>query len=353
MRSAALAIPGLLAGHYPERNDPERASGLPRLPGRDALARRQHRRFVKQVEVHGARLASLDRAAFDAKVRDLRARLAAEGFVEGPAAEAFALVREASRRVLGKAHFHTQIIAARIMLDGKLAEMATGEGKTLAAALTAATGALAGVPVHILTSNDYLVTRDAQMLAPVYAMLGLSVGTVTRPDDQARRRMAYACDITYLTAKELTFDYLRDRLVRRSMHSELHERVRRMEGAQAAPLLLRGLCMALIDEADSILIDEARTPLIISQPRVNPQKQAYVEQALRLAMQLSAGRHFVAQVDVQFALLTEEGRAKVAELAAPLGGLWGDRRHREEIIAWRLDTYTRATATTWCATARS
>jgi preprotein translocase subunit SecA len=338
MRSAALAIPGLLAGTYPERDDPERGAALwPRLFALDALRRHRQQRFVALVDARGAGLPALSGTAFDARVRELRARLAADGFADAAAAEAFALVREATRRVLAKPQFHTQLIAAHIMLGGKLAEMHTGEGKTLAAALTAATGALAGVPVHVITANDYLVVRDAQMLEPVYRMLGLTVGAVTRPDDQARRRAAYGCDITYCTAKELTFDYLRDRLVRRGMHSELHERVRRMEGGKGAPpLLLRGLCMAIVDEADSILIDEARTPLIISQPRLNPQKQAYVEQALRLAMQLAPGRHFAVDHEVQAALISAEGRSHLAELAGALGGLWEDRRHREEIVALAL-----------------
>jgi preprotein translocase subunit SecA len=337
MRSTALAIPGLLSGTYPERDDAERAAAFPRLFALDALQRRRQQRFVAQVDARGAGLAALTGAAFDARVREVRARLAAEGFADETAAQSFALVREATRRVLAKPQYHTQLIAGHIMLGGKLAEMHTGEGKTLAAVLTAATGALAGVPVHVITANDYLVVRDAQMLEPVYRMLGLTAGTVTRPDDQAKRRAAYGCDITYCTAKELTFDYLRDRLVRRGMQSELHERVRRMEDGKAAlPLLLRGLCMAVVDEADSILIDEARTPLIISQPRVNPQKQAYVEQALRLAMQLSPGRDFVVDREVQAALISPQGRNRVAELAAPLGGLWEDRRHREEIIALAL-----------------
>jgi preprotein translocase subunit SecA len=337
MRSTALAIPGLLSGTYPERDDAERAAAFPRLFALDALQRRRQQRFVALVDARGAGLAALTGAAFDARVREVRARLAAEGFADETAAQSFALVREATRRVLAKPQYHTQLIAGHIMLGGKLAEMHTGEGKTLAAVLTAATGALAGVPVHVITANDYLVVRDAQMLEPVYRMLGLTAGTVTRPDDQAKRRAAYGCDITYCTAKELTFDYLRDRLVRRGMQSELHERVRRMEDGKAAlPLLLRGLCMAVVDEADSILIDEARTPLIISQPRVNPQKQAYVEQALRLAMQLSPGRDFVVDREVQAALISPQGRSRVAELAAPLGGLWEDRRHREEIIALAL-----------------
>jgi preprotein translocase subunit SecA len=337
MRSTALAIPGLLSGTYPERDDAERAAAFPRLFALDALQRRRQQRFVALVDARGAGLAALTGAAFDARVREVRARLAAEGFADETAAQSFALVREATRRVLAKPQYHTQLIAGHIMLGGKLAEMHTGEGKTLAAVLTAATGALAGVPVHVITANDYLVVRDAQMLEPVYRMLGLTAGTVTRPDDQAKRRAAYGCDITYCTAKELTFDYLRDRLVRRGMQSELHERVRRMEDGKAAlPLLLRGLCMAVVDEADSILIDEARTPLIISQPRVNPQKQAYVEQALRLAMQLAPGRDFVVDREVQAALISPQGRNRVAELAAPLGGLWEDRRHREEIIALAL-----------------
>jgi len=188
MRSTALAIPGLLSGTYPERDDAERAAAFPRLLALDALQRRRQQRFVALVDARGAGLAALTGAAFDARVREVRARLAAEGFADEPAAQSFALVREATRRVLAKPQFHTQLIAGHIMLAGKLAEMHTGEGKTLAAVLTAATGALAGVPVHVITANDYLVVRDAQMLEPVYRMLGLTAGTVTRPDDQAKRR---------------------------------------------------------------------------------------------------------------------------------------------------------------------
>ena len=131
------------------------------------------------------------------------------------------MVREATRRQLGLTHYDTQLIAGKIMLGNQLAEMATGEGKTLTAALAAATAAFAGMPVHVITANDYLVTRDAELLAPVYRALGLSVGTVTRPMDMAQRRLGYGCDITYCTAKELVFDYLRDRLVRRTAPSEL------------------------------------------------------------------------------------------------------------------------------------
>jgi preprotein translocase subunit SecA len=340
MKPAALTVPGLLTGGYPERDFAGQTRGEARtgLRAPAPVQRHRQRRFVTLVERHCERFAALIGPAWLAAVREVRTQLAADGFADEIAAQAFALAREATRRTLGKSQFHTQIIAARSMLSGRLAEMATGEGKTLAAVLTAATAALAGIPVHVLTANDYLVGRDAELLTPVFALLGLTVGAVTRPLDQAQRRAAYACDITYCTAKELTFDYLRDRLVRRRVQSALHERVRRMEGGDVAPapLLLRGLCMAIVDEADSILIDEARTPLILSQPRINPQKQLYIEQALQLAVRLTQGADFQVDTAVQEAVLTEAGRAKLAELAAPLGGLWQDRRHRDEIVVLAL-----------------
>ena len=340
MKPAALTVPGLLTGGYPERDFAGQTRGESRsgLRAPAAVERHRQRRFIALTERHCERLAGLTGPDWTAAVREVRALLAAQGFADEIAARAFAVAREATRRTLGKTQFHTQIIAARIMLSGRLAEMATGEGKTLAAVLTAATAALAGIPVHVLTANDYLVARDAELLTPVFALLGLTVGAVTRPLDQAQRRAAYACDITYCTAKELTFDYLRDRLVRRRVQSELHERVRRMQGGDAAPasLLLRGLCMAIVDEADSLLIDEARTPLILSQPRVNPQKQVYIEQALQLAMRLTQGADFQVDTAVHEARLTEAGRAKLEELAAPLGGLWRDARHRDEIVMLAL-----------------
>jgi preprotein translocase subunit SecA len=339
MKPAALTVPGLLTGGYPERDSAGQGRGEARtgLRAPAPVERHRQRRFVTLVERNCERLAALTGPAWLAAVREVRTQLAAGGFADEAAAQAFALAREATRRTLGKSQFHTQIIAARIMLSGRLAEMATGEGKTLAAVLTAATAALAGIPVHVLTANDYLVGRDAELLTPVFGLLGLSVGAVTRPLDQAQRRTAYACDIAYCTAKELTFDYLRDRLVRRRVQSELHERVRRMEGGDVAPapLLLRGLCMAIVDEADSILIDEARTPLILSQPRINPQKQVYIEQALQLAVRLQ-GADFEVDAARQEARLTEAGRGRIAELAAPLGGLWRDSRHRDEIVVLAL-----------------
>jgi len=300
--------------------------------------RRSRSRFLARVHEQDAALRNLSEAAFQAHVREVRARLASSGFQSDGSAVGFALVREATRRQLGLAHYDTQLIAGHIMLSNQLAEMATGEGKTLTAALAAATVALAGMPVHVITANDYLVERDAQDVGPVYRALGLSVGKVTQKMDQKQRRAAYACDITYCTAKELVFDYLRDRLVRRNVASDLHERVRRIDGGptEQSNLLLRGLWMALIDEADSILIDEARTPLVLSQSRVNAQQVNYFRQALQVADGLKNGVEYRLHAAESRAELTPAGRARVDRQGEAMGGLWRDHRHREEVISMAL-----------------
>ncbi|HTS52725.1 MAG TPA: hypothetical protein VMH26_05585 [Burkholderiales bacterium] len=336
-----LSVSGAMSGPYPERADTGRAGAglawsLLRVPAR--LEQHRQARFVARVHAHDQALRALPEDAWHSRLRDLRARLAASGLARETTAEAFALVREAARRQLGMPHFDTQLVAGHIMLGNRLAEMATGEGKTLAAALAAATAALAGIPVHVITANDYLVARDAETLGPLYRSLGLTVGAVTQPMDQAARRAAYGCSITYCTAKELVFDYLRDRLVRRDMSSHLHERVRQLDSGPTQPstLLLRGLWMALIDEADSILIDEARTPFILSQARVNERQQTYFKEALQLAIRLRPQTDFRVDAGTRQAALTDSGCLALAATAASVGGLWQDRRHREEVITLAL-----------------
>src|ERR1700739_1216594 len=162
---------------------------------------------------------------------------------------AFALVREAGRRFLKMRHFDVQLIGGMVLNDGKIAEMKTGEGKTLVATLPAALNALAGRGVHIVTVNDYLARRDAEWMSPLYKALGLTVGVIVHDLDDVQRRAAYAADLTYGTNNEFGFDYLRD-----NMKYDL------------ASCVQRGHQFAIVDEVDSILIDEARTPLIISGP---------------------------------------------------------------------------------------
>ena len=162
---------------------------------------------------------------------------------------AFALVREAGRRFLRMRHFDVQLIGGMVLNDGKIAEMKTGEGKTLVATLPAALNALAGRGVHLVTVNDYLARRDAEWMSPLYKALGLTVGVIVHDLDDEQRRAAYAADLTYGTNNEFGFDYLRD-----NMKYDL------------ASCVQRGHQFAIVDEVDSILIDEARTPLIISGP---------------------------------------------------------------------------------------
>ncbi len=181
--------------------------------------------------------------------------------------EAYALVREAAVRTVNLRHFDVQIIGGISLFDSNIAEMDTGEGKTLTATLPMYLHALVGRGSHLATVNDYLAGRDAELMAPVYRLLGLSVGVVLTPDRQDQRREAYACDITYGTAKEFGFDFLRDRLLLRRMGRQTTDFLgegseERWESGGEQPVQ-RGAHFALVDEADSVLIDEARTPLII------------------------------------------------------------------------------------------
>ncbi len=184
-----------------------------------------------------------------AKTDDFRARLAGGTDLDDLIPEAFATVREAGRRVLGQRHFDVQLMGGLVLHSGKISEMKTGEGKTLVATLPVYLNALSGKGVHVVTVNDYLAGRDAGWMGRVYRFLGLSVGIIHHGLDDAERRDAYACDITYATNNELGFDYLRD-----NMKFRLDDMVQ------------RPFNYAIVDEVDSILIDEARTPLIISGP---------------------------------------------------------------------------------------
>ena len=192
---------------------------------------------------------ALSDAELQAKTQEFRDRIAKGATTDELLTEAFAVVREASKRVLGMRHFDVQLIGGMVLNDGKIAEMRTGEGKTLTATLAVYLNALAGKGVHVVTVNDYLASRDADWMGRLYHWLGLSVGKILSQQDTAAKKEAYAADITYGTNNEFGFDYLRDNM-------EYDVSARRQ----------RGLYFAIVDEVDSILIDEARTPLIISGP---------------------------------------------------------------------------------------
>ena len=209
--------------------------------------------------------------------------------------EAFAVVREASRRTVGMRHFDVQLIGGAVLHGGKIAEMATGEGKTLVATLPVYLNALTGLGVHVVTVNDYLAKRDAQWMGPVYRFLGLSVDTIVHGLNDNERKAAYGCDITYGTNNEFGFDYLRD-----NMKYSPDEFVQ------------REFNYAIVDEVDSILVDEARTPLIISGPAEESTDKYY--KINRLMYQIKKDHDFMIDEKTKSAYLTEEGVARIEQL---------------------------------------
>ena len=209
----------------------------------------QYSAIVRQINALEPGLAALSDDELARRTQEFRDQLAAGKTVDDLLPEAFAVVREASRRTLGLRHFDVQLIGGMVLHEGKIAEMRTGEGKTLVATLAAYLNALPAQGMHIVTVNEYLASRDAEWMGPIYRFLGLSVGVVKAGQTAEEKRAAYGADITYGTNNEFGFDYLRDNLAFR-----LEDRMQRT------------LPYAIVDEVDSILIDEARTPLIISGP---------------------------------------------------------------------------------------
>ena len=244
----------------------------------------------------------------DPKEPDYKARL--REALEEVLVPVFALVREAGRRKLGMRHFDVQLIGGIVLHQGKIAEMKTGEGKTLVATLPACLNALAGCGVHIVTVNDYLARRDAEWMSPIYGVLGLSVGIIVHDLDDAQRKSAYAQDVTYGTNNEYGFDYLRD-----NMKYDLADCVQRRPH------------YAIVDEVDSILIDEARTPLIISGPAEESTDKYY--RVDKVIPKLIRDIDYIIDEKQRTATLTEEGVAKTERILS-LGNLY-DPAHMETI----------------------
>ena len=208
-----------------------------------------YQRRVPQINALEPAMEQLSDEALRAKTVEFRERLAGGATLDEVLPEAFAVVREASKRTVGMRPFDVQMIGGMVLHDGKIAEMKTGEGKTLVATLPVYLNALAGKGVHIVTVNDYLARRDAEWMGRIYGFLGMTVGVIVPGLDESQRREQYAADITYGTNSEFGFDYLRD-----NMKYRLED------------MCQRDFAYAIVDEVDSILIDEARTPLIISGP---------------------------------------------------------------------------------------
>ena len=299
---------------------------------------KRYQRFLPEVhkQSEGLELLSDDELRNQAKALYLPLRR--DGIdCEKHVARAFAIIREASWRTLGMKHFDSQLIGGRILLAGKVAEMATGEGKTLTATLAAGTAAMAGIPTHVVTANDYLTERDCAEMTPVYELLGISVGNVSMNTEQDARREQYERDICYCANKDVAFDYLRDSITLGAENDNVTLQTESLfKNSRSKQLNLRGLHFAIVDEADSVLIDDARTPLIISANRGGEEEEKFLRQADALANQLIEDEDYSLERAHRLAIIEEKGQAKLEQLAANKGPLWVGRIRREEVIRQAL-----------------
>ncbi len=338
---AATRAPTLPAPRvYPERADradgwKERLdtviSGIPAVmtPGLYAARNRQ---IVRRAGRYAVELAAIDDAGLDRFAQKAQLELRRVRFADEAVARGFALVREVASRTIGLRHYDVQLQGGFAILKGMIAEMETGEGKTLTATLAASVAALAGIPVHIITVNDYLAQRDAETMGPIYRRLGLTVDHVIHGRSPQERRAAYLSDVTYCTNKEAAFDYLRDRLVLGTNANNLRLKIERLYGetSRTNRLVMRGLHFAIVDEADSVLIDEARTPLIISSESDPADEQERAERALQLIEPLEQGRDYTINREERRIELSDAGKTRLAERAEQLNAFWQGRIRREE-----------------------
>ena len=280
-------------------------------------------------------LAALDDAALMARLR-AAAPAALQPGQKAALHDALLLVAEAAHRSLGMRPYPTQLVGAATLVRGQLAEMQTGEGKTLTAAVAACLAASAGLPVHVVTVNDYLAERDAEKERALFAFAGLSVGVVIHGKSTEDKRAAYACDIAYCTGKEMVFDYLRDRVAAGGRASVAQLRGRQLFGAMANPPVLRGLHFAIVDEADSILIDEARTPLILAEKAGQIDDAEELPRALGLAACLTATDDYLLDEARREIRLTRTGRERVEAETRAWGGPWRASHAREHLMTQAL-----------------
>jgi preprotein translocase subunit SecA len=253
------------------------------------------RRTAVAVNALETQMAALSDEALRAKTQEFRERLSRDESLDAMLPEVFAVVREAGKRTINMRHFDVQIMGGQVLYEGRIAEMKTGEGKTLVATLPVYARALEGRGVTVVTVNDYLAKRDAEWMGPLYEFLGLTVGIIQHGLDSTERRAAYNCDVTYVTNNEVGFDYLRDNMA-----------------WQVEDLVQRELYFALVDEVDSILVDEARTPLIISGP--SQESGELYEKFAQIIPRLKKSEDYTVDEKAHAVPITEAGVAKVEKM---------------------------------------
>jgi len=279
-------------------------------------------RMVARIEALAPEMEALNDLALKRLGRSLSYRARAGEPTDSLLIESFAATREAGRRRLGMRHYDVQLLAGIALVNGAIVEMQTGEGKTLVATLPLVLYAFSGRGAHLATVNDYLAKRDAEWMTPIYEALGLSVGIIQSQQDFDVRRKAYACDVTYGTAGEFGFDFLKDRLMNREItegRGDLGAVLAGTTPGSAAKLLQRPYWFALVDEADNVLIDDARTPLIIASPPGEAQaaEQALFRFAAQAALSLQADEDFEVDQQKQTCELLGRGRSRVRAMARP------------------------------------
>ncbi|MCW8901498.1 MAG: preprotein translocase subunit SecA [Gammaproteobacteria bacterium] len=333
-------------GVYQERKDkPEPLleellrSWMARLPG----LKSRKKRIRKLIEQTNAFEPEIQQLNSDDLIKNLASNadlMRHQGFSDDLLSRSFAIIREASLRTQGLRHHDVQLIGGWALLQGTIAEMQTGEGKTLVATLAACTAASAGVSVHVITVNDYLSERDANYNRKLYEFFNLSVGIIQQGMSPAERKKQYGCNIVYVSNKEIVFDYLKDRIAT-SNATSAHYRLRHLYRPHQTPqVLLQGLHIAIVDEADSVFVDEARTPLIISESVPDENGEELYGTALDIASSLENGKHFEISNDRSI-WVKPEGEIFAKELCSDLTGVW-------QSSLWRNELLEKALSAIWC-----
>lgn len=345
--SECVYRPGLRFGRYPQKpesrlTDLEQnaARFFDRLQKRFTGDRYNKAYVVSKVNHYEDSLKTYTEQHLTLAILELREKLYRQGLREKLVIKAFAIIRETADRTLHKRHFDEQLFGGWLMINGMLAEMETGEGKTLTATLPACTAALAGMPVHVITANDYLAARDSEILLPLYLRLGLKSGAVIEGMETEQRRAMYQLPLVHTTNKQIAFDYLRDRIAigddTGPLKFQYRSIYREVKDNQPNPLLMRGLCFAIIDEADSVLIDEAKTPLIITESLPNEEAPETYSDALYLASSMFINVDFLVDFKTRELELTTQGEATIADMAIDLGPEWKNKRKRDRLVKLAL-----------------
>jgi preprotein translocase subunit SecA len=339
--------PGLRFGSYPQKKESRlsefeqnAANFFDKIHKRVIRHRFSQAYIVNKIKKYEEPLKVCNEEQLTISILELRENLYRKGLTEDLMVQAFAVIRETAGRTLNKRHFDVQLFGGWLMINGMLAEMETGEGKTLTATLPACTAAMAGIPVHVITANDYLAARDEEILRPLYQRLGLKSGSVVDGMETEQRRKIYQCPIVHTTNKQIAFDYLRDRIEMGDDTGLLKFQFRQIQQAvtpgKSNPLLLRGLCFAIIDEADSVLIDEAKTPLIITQTRPSEESPETYSDAMYLASSLFINDDFIIDPKTREIELTRQGENSLADMIFGLAPHWQSKRKREMLVKQAL-----------------